>query len=294
MNIDVEHLETLLAVVDAGSFDDASIDLGVTASAVSQRIKALENRIGAILVIRSRPVIPTEQGYRVLRYARQMALLSAEFTREISADAPLNVAIGVNADSLSTWFSPVFEQLADIENLSVEILRTDENRGLELLRSGRVSAVVTTTSQALQGCVSKKLGAMRYRAAAAPRIVERYLPRVDPEALVKTPMVVFDREDPLQYSMVARLAGQDRRPEAQVHHVPDSLRYLCAVEAGMGWGMIPELQLAEATGLKVLHEDWFADVPLYLQRWAVDSELLSKMDGILVTAARQFGLHLIA
>ena len=57
--MDVEQLETLLAVVDAGSFDDASIDLGITASAVSQRIKALENRLGAILLVRSRPVAAT-------------------------------------------------------------------------------------------------------------------------------------------------------------------------------------------------------------------------------------------
>jgi len=293
VNIDVEHLETLLAVIDTGSFDDASIDLGVTASAVSQRIKALENRIGAILLIRSRPVMPTEQGYKVLRYARQMSLLSAEFAREISDESPLSVAIGVNADSLSTWFSPVFEQLAELENLSVEILRTDEHRGLELLRSGRVSAVVTTTSEALQGCVSKKLGAMRYRAAAAPRIVQRYLAKPNPRALARTPMVVFDREDPLQYRMLERLAGSGQRPEAQVHHVPDSLKYVSAVKAGMGWGMIPELQLAQSDRLEVLHDQWFTDVPLYLQRWAVDSKILSTIDDILVTAARAHELHLI-
>lgn len=294
MNIDVEHLETLLAVVDAGSFDDASIDLGITPSAVSQRIKALENRLGAILVVRSRPVVPTEQGYKVLRYARQMSLLSTEFARELSADKPQSIALGVNSDSLSTWFGPVFEQLSEIENLSVEIIRTDENRGLELLRTGRVSAVVTATAEALQGCTSKKLGAMRYRAAASPRIINRYLQQWSPEELVRTPMVVFDREDPLQYDMLERLAGTGSRPTAAVHHIPDSLKYVSAIEAGMGWGMIPEIQLVQAKKLEILHEQWFADVPLYLQRWAVDSSILNKIDSILVTAARQSGLHLIA
>ncbi len=294
MNIDVEHLETLLAVVDAGSFDDASIDLGITPSAVSQRIKALENRLGAILVVRSRPVIPTEQGYKVLRYARQMSLLSTEFAHELAADKPQSIALGVNSDSLSTWFGPVFEQLSEIENLSVEIIRTDENRGLELLRTGRVSAVVTATAEALQGCTSKKLGAMRYRAAASSRIISRYLQQRSPEELVRTPMVVFDREDPLQYDMLERLAGTGSRPTSVVHHIPDSLKYVSAIEAGMGWGMIPELQLVQAKKLEVLHEQWFADVPLYLQRWAVDSIILNKIDSILVTAARQSGLHLIA
>lgn len=294
MNIDVEHLETLLAIVDAGSFDDASIDLGITPSAVSQRIKALENRMGAILVVRSRPVVPTEQGYKVLRYARQMSLLSAEFARELAADKPLSIALGVNSDSLSTWFDPVFEQLAEIDDLSVEILRTDENRGLELLRTGRVSAVVTATPEPLQGCISKKLGAMRYRAAASPRIIKRYLHHKTPEELAKTPMVVFDREDPLQYDMLERVAGAGSRPSGAVHHIPDSLKYVSAVEAGMGWGMIPELQLPQATCVQTIHDQWFADVPLYLQRWAVDSSLLNKIEGILVTAARRSGLHLIA
>jgi len=294
VNIDVEHLETLLAIVDAGSFEDASIDLGITPSAVSQRIKALENRVGAILVVRSRPVVPTEQGYKVLRYARQMSLLSTEFARELSAGKPLSIALGVNSDSLSTWFGPIFEELAEIDDLSIEILRADENRGLELLRTGRVSAVVTATAEALQGCVSKKLGAMRYRAAASPRIIDRYLSQRAPEQLVKTPMVVFDREDPLQYAMLERAAGTGSRPTAAVHHIPDSLKYVSAIEAGMGWGMIPELQLPQAAGVQVVHEQWFADVPLYLQRWAVDSDLLNKIDGILVTAARHSGLHLIA
>ncbi len=292
--MDVEHLETLLAVVDAGSFDDASIDLGVTASAVSQRIKALENRLGAVLLVRSRPVLPTEHGMKVLRYARQMSLLSAEFAREIASEKPIPIAIGVNADSLSTWFGPVFAELAKFDDLSCEIVRTDENRGLELLRTGRVSAVVTNAEENIQGCISDKLGAMRYRAAAQASMVQHHVPTGTAEELVRTPMVVFDREDPLQYDMLKRVAGAKARPAGQVHHVPDSMQFVAAIEAGMGWGMVPEPQLQKANGLQVLNEQWFIDVPLYFQRWAVDSRILSRIGGILVTAARQHGLHLLA
>lgn len=294
MSLDVEHLETLIAVVEAGSFDDASIDLGVTPSAVSQRIKALENRMGAVLLVRSRPVVPTGQGFKVLRYARQMSLLSAEFVREISAGKPVPIAIGVNADSLSTWFSPVFAELAQYEDLSCEIVRTDENRGLELLRTGRVSAVVTNTADAVQGCTSRKLGVLRYRAAATRGIIQRHVRDRTAEALVRTPMVVFDREDPLQHDMLKRVAGSTARPAGPLHHVPDSVQFVRAIEAGLGWGMVPEPQLQHANGLEVLHEKWFIDVPLYFQRWSVDSTVLSRIDGILVTAARQHGLHLLA
>lgn len=292
--MDVEHLDTLLAVVDAGSFDDASIDLGITASAVSQRIKSLENRLGAVLLVRSRPVVPTVQGFKVLRYARQMSLLSAEFAREVSAENPVPIAIGVNADSLSTWFAPVFMALAKIDDLSCEIVRTDENRGLELLKTGRVSGVVTNTADAIQGCTSARLGAMRYRAVAPSSIVRRYFNSVTAAELVHAPMVVFDREDPLQYDMLKRVAGSDARPRAQIHHVPDSSQFVAAIEAGMGWGMVPEPQLAKASGLEVLDEQWFIDVPLYFQRWALDSRILSTIDEILITAAREQGLRLLA
>lgn len=292
--MDVEQLETLLAVVDAGSFDDASIDLGITASAVSQRIKALENRLGAVLLVRSRPVIATEQGTKVLRYARQMSLLSAEFSKEIASEKPIQIAIGVNADSLSTWFGPVFSELAKFEDLSCEIVRTDENRGLELLRTGRVSAVVTNSEENIQGCISEKLGAMRYRAAAQASVAQRHVPTGTADELVHAPMVVFDREDPLQHLMLERAAGAKARPAGQIHHVPDSMQFVAAIEAGMGWGMVPEPQLQKSHGLQVLNEQWHMDVPLYFQRWAVDSEILKRIGGILVTAARQHDLHLLA
>lgn len=294
MNLDVEHLETLLAVVDAGSFDDASIDLGVTASAVSQRIKALENRLGAILLVRSRPVVPTDQGTRVLRYARQMSLLSAEFSAEVASEQPIAVAVGVNADSLSTWFAPVFAELAKYEDLSCEFVRTDENRGLELLRTGRVSAVVTNAVDTIQGCTSHKLGTMRYRAAAKSAFAQRYVPTGTAAELAHAPMVVYDREDPLQYDMLKQVAGAEARPAAQVHHVPDSMQFVAAIEAGMGWGMVPEPQLLKASDLRVLDEQWFIDVPLYFQRWSVDSKILGRIGDILVTAARDHGLHLLA
>lgn len=72
------------------------------------------------------------------------------------------------------------------------------------------------------------------------------------------------------------------------------MQFVAAIEAGMGWGMIPETQLQKASGLQVLNEQWFIDVPLYFQRWAVDSQILARIGGILVTAARQQGLHLLA
>ncbi|WP_404288325.1 ArgP/LysG family DNA-binding transcriptional regulator [Glutamicibacter arilaitensis] len=293
MNLDLEHLDTLLAVVDAGSFDDASIDLGVTPSAISQRIKALESRLGSILLVRSRPVKPTEQGSRVLRYARQISLLGTEFNHELMRDevqqGKISLSIGVNSDSLATWFSPVFSELAKWPQLSCEILRTDENRTMDLLRTGRVSGVVTNSHEVAQGCSVQRLGSMRYRAVAAPSVLSAWTT----QDLSNMPIVLFDREDPLQHQMLTRIDSSRKRPTGTIYYVPDSSQFVQAIRAGMGWGMVPEQQLSLNPELRILDDSWFIDVPLYWQRWSVDSPALDRLGSILLKAAERNGLDLI-
>ncbi|WP_313812539.1 ArgP/LysG family DNA-binding transcriptional regulator [Glutamicibacter sp.] len=294
MNIDLEHLQTFLAVVDAGSFDDASIDLGVTASAVSQRIKALENKVGTVLLIRSRPVVPTQQGSRVLRYARQMTALGVEFARELSQLGHQRLSIGVNADSLATWLTPVFAELATWSDVSLEILRTDENISLELLRSGRVSAVVTNNADPAQGCTVRKLGSMRYFAAAGSDVADLYFASRGAPDFVHAPMVVFDREDPLQHQLLENLGMNPSGLQGRICMIPDSWQFVRAIQAGIGWGMVPEQQLRDVPELIKLNAQWHIDVPLYLQRWSLQSPLLERLEAILITAAQENGLDLLA
>jgi hypothetical protein len=59
--------ETLAAVVDEGSLDAAAQRLHITPSAVSQRVKALEEQLGRVLLVRSRPVRTTPAGEAVVR-----------------------------------------------------------------------------------------------------------------------------------------------------------------------------------------------------------------------------------
>ena len=72
------HLETLLAIVDEGSFDVAAAVLGISPSAVSQRIKTLESSTGRVLLRRATPVTATEAGEILVQSARRMALVQAE------------------------------------------------------------------------------------------------------------------------------------------------------------------------------------------------------------------------
>ena len=144
--LDSAQLRTLAAVVAEGSFDAAARLLHVTPSAVSQRIKALEETVGQVLVRRARPCVATDAGRPLLRLAGQLALLE----REALADArgPLagggrtRVAVVVNADSLATWFPAALARLPQRAGLSFDLRQDDQDHTAELLRDGSVTAAV--------------------------------------------------------------------------------------------------------------------------------------------------------
>ena len=116
------HLETLLAIVDEGSFDVAAAVLGISPSAVSQRIKALESSTGRVLLRRATPVTATEAGEILVQSARRMALVQAETDARLGhrlARVPLSVA--VNSDSLATWFRRVLSDTARRGDVALRI-----------------------------------------------------------------------------------------------------------------------------------------------------------------------------
>ena len=106
MRLQPEHLATLLAIVDTGTFDAAARRLHVTPSAVSQRVKALEAEVGQVVVVRGHPVPRHVGGEALVRLARQQRLLESEALAGLATDgrARVDLPIVVNADSMSTWF----------------------------------------------------------------------------------------------------------------------------------------------------------------------------------------------
>ena len=113
MKIDNAHLAAFAAALSEGTFELAARKLNVTPSAISQRIKLLEERIGQILIQRTTPCQVTEAGRPLLRYAEELALLEAEVLVELGVGeagtaSTFRVPIVVNADSLDSWFPAVF------------------------------------------------------------------------------------------------------------------------------------------------------------------------------------------
>src|SRR5215212_97678 len=108
--LDYPQLAALAAVIRTGSFERAAQHLNVTPSAVSQRIKLLEERLGVVLVVRGQPCTETEEGKRLCQNVEQVALLESSLKLRLpglqAESLPVTLRIAVNADSLATWFIP--------------------------------------------------------------------------------------------------------------------------------------------------------------------------------------------
>jgi len=236
---DYAALAALEAVLRTGSFERAAAELGVTSPAVSQRIAALEDRIGAVLVVRGRPCTPTPAGRRLARHVEEVGLMERALAEELGRprDAA-RVRIAVNADSLATWFLPALRGAG--EGLLFDIVVDDQDHSAEWLRLGEVIAAVTAQSAPVQGCDHLALGRLRYLATASPDFAERWFPDgPTAEALARAPALSFDAKDRLQHDWAARAAG---RPVAlPVHRLPSATAFVEAAELGLGWGMNPEV-----------------------------------------------------
>lgn len=281
MEWDLPQLRALAAIADHGTLEAAARHLHLTPSAVSQRLKALEQSVGAVLLQRTRPVRPTEAGRSVLLLARQMNALTADTTTTLDAapHALPEVRLAVNADSLATWVLPALAGLASTMRLT--FLREDEDHTADLLRDGTAMAAVTSQRTAVQGCTVEPLGAMRYRPVASPSFAERWFAiGVTPDALRRAPVLVFDGRDSLQ---------TDRLVEAGIpwgetpwHTVPASSQFSDAVRHGYGWGMLPELEERSWDGvdLSLVPGSCLSphDVMLYWQRWTLKTTSLDSLD----------------
>lgn len=279
MRFDPAQLETLLAITEEGSFDAAARRLHVTPSAVSQRIRALEGAAGTVLLRRTTPAAVTRAGEPLVRLARELRLLDREAAAAFDAAGVVELAVAVNADSLAGWWRPVLSDVAARADVALRLHIEDQGYSHDLLRRGEVLAAVTSEPVAVQGCAVEPLGGLRYTPSATPALLERHRRGrgVDWAAM---PMVVFNEKDHLQDD-VLRIHGSTRPP--LVHRVPSAADFAEAIHRGLGWGMVLDHQ---REGLVRLPGARQVVVPLFWQRWRLESAALATLTGDVRRAAR--------
>lgn len=282
------QLEAFLAVLEETSFEAGARRLSLTASAVSQRIKALEDRLGQPLIIRQLPCRPTAAGKKLLRRLRPMRALELEaladfLPQEGAGTLNRSIALAVNDDSLATWLIAALARLHDAHGYLFDLTIDDQDHTLDLLREGAVLAAITAEATPLQGCVVRTLGAMRYRAIASPEFAAQYFAAgVDAAALKLAPMIVFNRKDALQSRFIRLITRTRVAPP--VHYLPTAIGFVEAAAQGLGWCLAPESLVNTALANKrivIVAPERCLDVPLYLQHTAIPSQTLKRLSSAL-------------
>lgn len=288
--LDPAQLAALAAIHRRSSFERAAAELHVTPSALSQRLKALEERVGTLLIRRGTPCTATEAGLRLIRYHDEVALLEHALATDLPgiAPGPATLRIAVNADSLATWVIPA---LAATPGFLYDIVIDDQDVSQEWLRRGEVAGAITSHPGPLQGCETVPLGALRYRATAAPAFIERWMPQgPTAKALAQAPALTFSDKDRLQHLWVDRLTdGQASRAGFPSHRLASSQGFVDACRAGLGWCLNPEALVAPALAdgaLRDLAPDHPLDVDLYWQFARLTAPATAPLTRALLSAAR--------
>ncbi len=239
MLLDPNHLSALSAILRHGSFETAAAELAVTPSAVSQRIKALEDRVGVTLINRGSPCTATPAGLRIARHAEDIGVLEAQLSRELTLDrggGPARVRIAIPADVLATWF---VNAMARVQDILFDLVIDDQDYSAEWLKRGEVSAAITVGDQPVTGCDEIDLGTLQYLPTASPDFVRQWFAEgVTAASLARAPCLTFNRKDSLQKAWMEQQVG--RRVSPPSHFLPSSQGFVEAAILGLGWGMNPK------------------------------------------------------
>lgn len=293
--LDYAALAAVAAVVQTGSFERAASLLNVTPSAVSQRVKQLEERLGTVLISRGAPCSATEQGAWLCRHIEHVGMLEKELLQNLprltERDAPalkVTLHLATNADSLGTWFLKAICDFANASDYLLKIEVDDQEHTAEWLQKGRVLAAVNGHGKQVQGCRMTRLGSLRYHATASPDFIARHFAEgVDAVSLSKAPALTYNQKDRLQEQWIHQICG--RSVNHPTHWLPSTHAFVEASLCGTGWGMNPAVLVADhlqSGRLVDLAPGTVLDVPLYWQVNRMVDDQLSGLTEAVIAAAR--------
>lgn len=291
MELNPKHTAAFRAVVETGSFEQAALRLHLTPPAISQRVSALESSLGNALIVRSRPAKATRLGQRLMQYLKRAALLEAELEAEllVQQDAPLTLALALNADSVGSWFFPALSALLIREKVLLDLIVEDQDHTYSLLETGMVVGCISSEAKPMRGCAAELLGVMRYWLVASADFRERWFADgLTREAARHAPIVAYTHKDTMPSTFLEEQLGL---PEGAYpcHYIPGAASHLNAIRFGLAYGMVPELLLkasSDGDALISLAPGKPAEVALYWHTWKVQSPRMEAISRQVIAAAR--------
>ncbi|MBH1983085.1 MAG: ArgP/LysG family DNA-binding transcriptional regulator [Burkholderiales bacterium] len=292
-SLDYRALAVLDAVASHGSFDKAALALGITQSAVSQRIKALEDASGRLLIIRGQPAVPTGLGQRLIVHHRNVKLMEASLDIDLGNSVSMpEIAIAIDADSLATWFPDTLYALLAPPRCQLDVRLADSDSALQMVRDGSVFGCVAAESgTALDAAAATSvtpLGMLRYVCVATPVFAGHWFgDGFSAEAVQLAPAVVG------QHGLLARfLAEQLSMREPFPHHTlpVETARRGCVLD-GLAYGLMPQRLAAPALATERLVDllpGSTLDVPLSWHAWTLDTPFTKLLSEQIVKSARDY------
>ncbi|MES2297565.1 MAG: ArgP/LysG family DNA-binding transcriptional regulator [Pseudomonadota bacterium] len=295
-NLDYRALAVLDAVAASGSFEKAALALGISQSAVSQRIKALEDATGRLLVVRGTPSTPTGLGQRLVQHHRHVSLMEAALDIDLGREQSLpEVAVAVDADSLATWFPEALGALLAPPRCQLDLQLADSEQALGLVREGAVFGCVAAQGAGLPegaaGTSTQALGVLRHVCVATPAFAGHWFGDGFSAAAVKLAPAVVARRDLLTPFLARQLGVRDRYPH---HTLPAAPLLYRSIERGLAYGLMPELLALGplANGLLVdLAPGATCDVALAWHAWNIDTTFTRLLGEQVLATARRYLLQ---
>jgi LysR family transcriptional regulator, transcriptional activator of the cysJI operon len=239
----LESLKMFCDVVETGSFSRAAQLNHVTQSAVSQQIRALENRYEQKLLSRSaRQVTPTPAGERLFRGSKEILARFAEVETEIREQS----TEVQGACMVSTIYSVGLHELQNIQksllrahpkvNMRLNYRRSDQVYDDVILGAADIGLVAYP--QARAGVDVLPFRDDKLVLICAPEHALAAKQRVSMAAVAATPFIAFDREAPTRKAVdrIFREKGFELAPSMEMDNVETIKR---AVELGLGVAVLP-------------------------------------------------------
>ena len=292
-NLDYRALAVLDAVAASGSFDKAALALGISQSAVSQRIKALEDSAGRLLIVRGTPSVPTGLGQRLVAHFRHVQLMEAALDIDLGrGDSLPALRVAVDGDSQASWFVQALPALLVPARCQLDVQLADGANALTLVREGAAFGCVADDSagpsDAAQGTSATPLGAQRYLCVATPAFAGHWFgDGFSAEAAALAPGLSNGRG--LLARFLARTLDVHTACPRHLLEAPGALQ--ACLLSGAGYGMLPELlalaplasgQLVDVAPGQVL------DVALSWHAWNIDTPFTRTLSEHVIATARRF------
>ena len=277
---DYKLIEAFAVVLQEEGFEKAARKLNITQSAISQRVKLLEEEFGQILLLRVTPPQPTEFGRKILRFYNQIARLEDDLRRSYKEKGETqftSLPIGINADTLATWFFQAAQPFLQKNRVVLDLLVDDQDETHRFLRDGKVLGCISTRKSSIQGCSAVYLGDVEYSLFCSTSFKDKWFAHgLTWESICEAPMITFNRKDSLNIKILTGLFGKPPHDFA-TYYVPSSELFMDFISNGIAYGAMPDQQSHNALKKKIIYEltpEHREVVSLYWHCWNIESELL--------------------